>query len=74
VSDRRAKTPFPRSRRMAERLTLLARERGLLVYPSSGCAGAGAGDLVMIGPPLTITDSEIEEVAKRLAEAMMELK
>jgi adenosylmethionine-8-amino-7-oxononanoate aminotransferase len=73
VSDRATKAPFPRSRRMAERLTLLAKDQGLLVYPSSGCAGAGAGDLVMIGPPLTITGEEIEEVAKRLGAAMMEL-
>ena len=73
VSDRRAKSPFPRTRRMAERLTLLARDQGLLIYPSSGCAGAGAGDLVMIGPPLTVTDHEIEQIAKRLGAAMMEL-
>jgi len=73
VSERRAKTPFPRSRRMAEKLTLLAKDQGLLVYPSSGCAGDGAGDLVMIGPPLTITDQEIEEISKRLSAAMMEL-
>jgi adenosylmethionine-8-amino-7-oxononanoate aminotransferase len=73
VSDRGSKTPFPRSRRMAERLTLLAKDRGLLVYPSSGCAGSGNGDLVLVGPPLTISDAEIEEIAKRLGEAMMEL-
>lgn len=73
VSDRRSKIPFPRSKKMAERLTLLARDRGLLVYPSSGCAGAGAGDLVMIGPPLTVTDQENEEITKRLGAAMMEL-
>ncbi len=73
VSDLGSKTPFPRSRRMAERLTLLAKDRGLLVYPSSGCAGSGNGDLVLVGPPLTISDAEIEEIAKRLGEAMMEL-
>lgn len=73
VSDRRSKTPFPRSRRMAERLTLLAKDQRLLVYPSSGCAGAGTGDLVMIGPPLTVTDQENEEITKRLGAAMMEL-
>jgi adenosylmethionine-8-amino-7-oxononanoate aminotransferase len=73
VSDRRAKTPFPRSRRMAERLTLLSKDKGLLVYPSSGCAGNGMGDLVLVGPPLTVSDGEVEEIAKRIGEAMMEL-
>jgi hypothetical protein len=28
---------------------------------------------VLVGPPLTISDAEIEEIAKRLGEAMMEL-
>jgi adenosylmethionine-8-amino-7-oxononanoate aminotransferase len=73
VADREAKTPFPRSRKMAERFTLLAKDKGLLVYPSSGCAGGENGDLVLIGPPLTITDVEMQEITKRLGEAIMEL-
>jgi hypothetical protein len=70
VADRATKTPFPRSASMAERLTALAKEEGLLLYPSSGCAGGDEGDLVMIGPPLTIDDEEIEMLVSKLAAAL----
>lgn len=73
VSDRRTKAPFPRASRTSERLTALAKREGLLVYPSSGTAGDGVGDIVMIGPPLTVNDEEIAEIATRLGSAMMGL-
>lgn len=73
VSDVRSKTPFPRTSRTAERLTDLAKQEGLLVYPSSGTAGGGAGDVVLIGPPLTVDDGEIDEIAMRLGSAIMAL-
>lgn len=73
VSDTNTKTPFPRTNRVAERLTELARQEGLLIYPSSGTAGEGAGDVVLIGPPLTIDDAEMNEIAMRLGSAIMRL-
>lgn len=73
VSDVNTKTPFPRTDRTAERLTYLAKQVGLLVYPSSGTAGGEAGDVILIGPPLTVDDGEIDEIATRLRTAMMGL-
>lgn len=70
VADRGTKTPFPASDRVALRLTKLARDNGLLVYPSTGSAGGGAGDLVMIGPPLIVREDDIETLADRLHSAL----
>lgn len=73
VADRVTKKPFPRESRISERLTALAKQQGLLVYPSSGTAGGGGGDVVLVGPPLTVNDGEIEEIAQRLGAAIMGL-
>jgi adenosylmethionine-8-amino-7-oxononanoate aminotransferase len=70
VKDAATKQPFPRADRAAERLTQAARDRGLLVYPSTGCADGEEGDLIMLGPPLVITEAEIGEVVDRLVSAV----
>jgi adenosylmethionine-8-amino-7-oxononanoate aminotransferase len=69
VEERETKKPFERSEKAAERVMKAARENGLLLYGSTGCADGTNGDLVMFGPPFVITDEEIgEAVAKaRLA-------
>jgi adenosylmethionine-8-amino-7-oxononanoate aminotransferase len=74
VEDRNAKRPFPRSAEMAKRMTLQARNRGLLVYPSTGAAGNGLGDVVMIGPPLTVDSGELEMLVSKFALALEGLR
>ncbi len=74
VADRDSRRPFPAEDRMAARLTEAAMAHGLLVYPSTGCAGEGTGDLVMIGPPLIVSREEIEMLVDRLAMALEELR
>ncbi len=70
VSDRESKKPFPREDRYIERLAEAARKEGLLVYPSSGCVDGTAGDSILLGPPFTISDDEIEMVVDRLGVAI----
>jgi adenosylmethionine-8-amino-7-oxononanoate aminotransferase len=69
VADRAGRTPFARSERVTERVLAAARQRGLLVYSSTGHAG-GDGDLLLLGPPLVITDAEVDEVVGTLGEAI----
>ncbi|HEU4400209.1 MAG TPA: aminotransferase class III-fold pyridoxal phosphate-dependent enzyme [Actinomycetota bacterium] len=64
VADRASKAPFPRQRRVAERVVAAARDRGLLLYWSTGCADGSDGDLVMLGPPLVVTDAEVDEMVE----------
>jgi adenosylmethionine-8-amino-7-oxononanoate aminotransferase len=71
VADRTSKQPFDRSERFAERLADEARARGLLVYPSVGCADGAAGDSILLGPPFTISDEEIAMIEERLAPAIV---
>jgi len=70
VADRASKTPFPAEMHFGQRVADVAFERGLIVYPGSGCADGVSGDLVMLGPPLVITESEIDELVSVLRQAI----
>jgi adenosylmethionine-8-amino-7-oxononanoate aminotransferase len=66
VQDRESKKPFPRSARVTEQVLDRAMELGLLLYPSTGNVDGTDGDYLMIGPPLTIIDDEVDLVVERL--------
>ena len=70
VSDRGTKSPFPRRDRVTERVVASARERGLLLYSSTGHVDGTDGDLVMLGPPFVISDEELGLVVERTAAAI----
>jgi adenosylmethionine-8-amino-7-oxononanoate aminotransferase len=73
VADPATRTPFRRAERVTERVVAAARERGLLVYSSTGCADGRDGDLVMLGPPLVISDAEVDEAVDLLGAAIEEV-
>ncbi len=74
VADRGTKAPFPRAEKMTERAVAAARERGLLLYSSTGHVDGTDGDLVMLGPPFVISDEERELVVERAQAAIASLR
>ncbi len=70
VADRRTKAAFPRARHVTEDVVAAARQRGLLLYSSTGHVDGHDGDLVMLGPPFVITDEECDLVVERTAAAV----
>ncbi len=64
VEDKESRKPFDPSLRMAEGFTQAAQAAGLVVWPSSGYTDREDGDLVLIGPPFTISESEISELVR----------
>ena len=70
VRDRATREPFPRADRVTERVVAAARERGVLLYSSTGCADGTNGDLVMFGPPFVVTELQIAEAVRITAEAI----
>jgi len=70
VRNHATKAPFDRSDRMSERVVAAAKERGLLLYSSTGCADGVSGDILMFGPPFTISDSEMAQLVEITAEAV----
>ncbi|MEX2651872.1 MAG: aminotransferase class III-fold pyridoxal phosphate-dependent enzyme [Acidimicrobiia bacterium] len=67
VADRDTRAPFPRSTHVTEGLLLRAREHGLLLYPSTGNVDGTNGDYLLIGPPLTVTDDEVDLLVDRMS-------
>ena len=72
VADKSTRAPFPRERKVAERLTAHFFERGLIVWPNVGQADGTSGDLFMIGPPLVIDELEVDELAEALERGLLE--
>lgn len=70
VADRPTKTPFPRAAAVVERVTRTAKDLGLLLYPSTGCANGVDGDLFLIGPPLVVADAELATIVERTTAAL----
>ncbi|HJP67053.1 MAG TPA: aminotransferase class III-fold pyridoxal phosphate-dependent enzyme, partial [Actinomycetota bacterium] len=73
VADRSTREPFPREAKATERAVAAARDLGLLLYSSTGCADGERGDLVMLGPPFVITDDELTEAVEKTAAALSSL-
>jgi adenosylmethionine-8-amino-7-oxononanoate aminotransferase len=73
VSDRESKKPFPRSRKLVEEVTARAFEKGLLIYPSTGCADGVGGDLITLAPPFIIEERQIDRIVSLLLETLMEI-
>ncbi len=70
IADRVTKEPFDRDQAVTERLLDACLENGLIVYPASGGADGVNGDAVLFGPPLTISDAEVDSVAERFTDAL----
>lgn len=73
VRDRSTREPFDRSAKVTERVVGAARDAGLLLYSSTGCADGSNGDLVMLGPPFVITDAELTEAVEKTTAAIASL-
>lgn len=70
VADQATKAPFDRSERVSERIVTAAFERGLTVYPCSSAVDGRVGDAVLLGPPLSVTDGELDAMLDRLVDAV----
>ena len=67
VQDRETLAPPPGG---ASRLVAACRERGLMIYPCPTPMGVTTIEAVMLAPPLTIADAELDEVVAILGDAL----
>ncbi|NPV71631.1 MAG: aspartate aminotransferase family protein [Firmicutes bacterium] len=66
VKDKATKQPFEVSAGAAELATRSCMKHGVIVYPGQGCADGVNGDQFLVGPPLTITRRETDELVEGL--------
>lgn len=72
VADKAARAPMPRKEKFAERFAEAALEHGLMTWANTGQADGTNGDLSCLAPPFTITESEIDELVRRFAAALLQ--
>ncbi len=70
VQDRATKEPFSRDQQVTEQVVGAAKDLGLLLYSSTGCADGMNGDLVMLGPPFALSREIMTEIVERTAGAI----
>ena len=73
VQDRATKAPFPAKQKTAWHIAERAFELGLVIYYSQGCADGASGDVIMLGPPLTINQAQIDDMVAVLNQAVGEI-
>ena len=70
VADRDDKRAFARGERATERVVAAARDADLLLYSSTGHVDGTDGDLLMLGPPFTVSDDELGLIVERTRAAI----
>jgi hypothetical protein len=70
VADRDTKASFDPGQQLGARLKAEAFERGLLVYPGTGTSDGQRGDHVLLAPPYTVTNADLDVIVERLALAL----
>ena len=66
VEDRDTKVAFDSELKLSANIKKLAQENGLLCYPMSGTVDGKSGDHVLLAPPFTISEHELDELVDKL--------
>jgi len=64
--------PFDRKEKVTERFVQFAFDRGLIVWPNVGSADGTNGDLIMLAPPLIVTEAEVRDLVSQLKNIVLE--
>jgi len=70
VENRDSRAPFAPDRRVAWKVQDAALDAGLWVYAGTGSHGGEAGDHILIAPPYTISEGQLDELVSKLSEAL----
>ena len=70
VIDREQKTPFPPQWSVGKRIGSATLARGLVSYPGAGTYDGVIGDHLLYAPPLTITESQVDDLIAILDESL----
>lgn len=74
VADKKTKAPFPVSANVSRMVEKAARDRGLIVFPCYGCLDGVEGNMIMLGPPLVITERQVEDLLGILDQALSDVE
>lgn len=70
VEDRLTKEPFDSGRKIAANLKMAAMDEGLMIYPMGGTVDGETGDHILLAPPFTIDEVQVDEIVNKLGAAI----
>lgn len=73
VVNQNTKIPFTRLDGFTQKIVKAAAEKGLLLYPAGAGLTGMNGDAVIVSPPLTITEKEMDDLMDRFALTCQEI-
>lgn len=73
VQDKVTKKPFPAELNISKRIGEKSIEKGVVLYPGSGSVDGRLGNHILITPPLTISESELDEIVNVLQNCIKEV-
>ncbi len=74
VQNKETKEPFPPANETSRYFSKLTFDRGLVSYPCAGTVRGVAGDTILMGPPLTTTKAQVDEIMDILHDSMKEFE
>jgi adenosylmethionine-8-amino-7-oxononanoate aminotransferase len=74
VRDKKTRAPFERAKKVAERITAAALEKGLVILVGTCGADGTVGDHNVLLPPFIITEPEIDKAVDILEESILEVQ
>ena len=74
VKDLRTKESFDISLSYAGQIQAACLKRDMLIEASQGCNRGSAGDAIVISPAFVVTEEQIDEIIRRLDEAITEVE
>ena len=73
VQDKVSKEPFPLDQRVASAVHLRALKKGVATYQGVGTADGVRGDHVLLAPPYTVAEEDIDVLVRILGEVLREV-
>lgn len=70
VCDKSTRAWFDRNQKVGIQVANLAFERGLITYPGNGGADGINGDHILLAPPFTISEAQVDDMVDRLRDAL----
>lgn len=74
ISNFKNKQPFNKQMNVTNMIVKQAQLNGLLIYPSAAGIEGDSGDAVLIAPPLTITELEMDELVSLFTKTIKEIE
>jgi hypothetical protein len=66
VADRASKRPFDPALKLHARLRDAGVAEGIICYPIGGTVDGRRGDHIVLAPPYTVSDAEVDEIVERM--------